>query len=605
MSSSSWQSNRFVSLRVKLLLSFTVVCGLVFTGLYCWFYNYASQKALERIEEDMVDTLKGAIAGVDGDEYEALAAADVPQGEDVPSQNPLYQAHQQWLREVNQIEPRANPYTVIKGDEPYEVLWVGDSLRFLQSENATAFRESYLADPAKTNLYKGFSGLTVTLSPYTDQWGSWISAYGPIKDDGGEVVGLLGVDFRADYVAQVRREIQATLAIAFGGTYLLLLALLALMSRIFTRPVIELTKATEQISAGDYDRVLSLFQQGTLPDEISLLASSFDRMTNQIQQREAALEEANTTLEHQVAQRTQELQEKNIALQQTLHDLQKTQTQLIQTEKMSSLGQLVAGIAHELNNPLNFIQCNLVHTQDYLEHLVDLLNLYQAHCPTPPPEIQAKSEEVSLVFLQADLPKMLSSMEVGTARIGKIIKSLRLFSRLDEAELKEVDLHDGIDSALMLLSHRLRGTSTRPDIHVVKHYGVIPRVECYAGQLNQVFMNILVNAIDALESEEDRPEASRLTLTPMHPEIQIRTECINDSFIAIHIRDNGPGMPESVRQHVFDPFFTTKEVGKGTGLGLSICHQIVTEKHNGKLHCISTPGLGSEFVIELPIRLSR
>ncbi|WP_448596991.1 sensor histidine kinase [Thermoleptolyngbya sp.] len=613
----------FISLRFKLMLGFALISGLVFIGLYGWLYSKALNRVREGLKRDMVNTLDGAIAGIDSAEFSQLSQLPAPQGEPVPSSNPLYQRHQQWLIRIHNIEPRANPYTLIKGAKPYETLWIGDSLRVLQPENATSFREPYLANPDKTRLYQGFSDVTLTLLPYTDRWGSWISAYGPIKNAQGQVVGLLGIDFRADEIQSLEREVRRSLAIAFGSTYLLLLGLVALLARSFTRPIIDLTDATEQISQGEYHRALTPFQHRYVRDEISQLASSFERMVEQVQQREAALANANSTLEEQVRQRTQELENNNAHLEQTLRDLKATQSQLIQTEKMSSLGQLVAGLAHEINNPLSFIQSNLLHAQEYMKHLLEMLHLYQAEVPDLAAACD-KAEELGLEFIQDDLPKLLGSMQVGAQRIGEIVRSLRVFARLDESEVKFVDLHEGLDSTLLLLKSRLRGTPNRADIRVVREYGDLPLVECYAGQINQVFMNLLSNAIDALEAMREHADCPSSAagrdqtlaygldwakdLSPDEqeeiPTIWIRTRLVENERVSVCIADNGMGMTTDVQQRIFNPFFTTKPVGRGTGLGLSICHQIITERHGGTLKCTSYPVEGSEFCFEIPVQLT-
>ncbi|MBD1887749.1 GAF domain-containing sensor histidine kinase [Coleofasciculus sp. FACHB-SPT9] len=292
-------------------------------------------------------------------------------------------------------------------------------------------------------------------------------------------------------------------------------------------------------------------------------------------------------------------------LQRTLHELQQAQSQLIQSEKMSSLGQMVAGIAHEINNPVNFIYGNISHINQYTQDLLYLLELYQQEYPDPAPKIQAQQEEIDLDFLVEDLPKLLSSMQVGVDRIRQIVLSLRNFSRVDQAQMKPVDIHEGIDSTLLLLQNRLKPSGGNPGIQMIKEYGKLPLVECYAGQMNQVFMNILVNAIDALEEGSDRglwvmgnrEESSNSSL----PTIQIRTEMGDGNKVVIRIADNGSGMTEAVRKQLFDPFFTTKAVGKGTGLGLSISYQIVVKKHGGVLKCFSQPGQGTEFWIEIPL----
>ena len=294
-------------------------------------------------------------------------------------------------------------------------------------------------------------------------------------------------------------------------------------------------------------------------------------------------------------------QSKTQQLSQALQDLQSTQTQLIQTEKMSSLGQLVAGVAHEINNPVNFIHGNIEHITEHTEDLLSLLQLYQQHYPNPKPEIAAKAKAVDVVFLTEDVSKILNSMKVGTDRICQIVQSLKIFSRLDRAEVREVDIHEGVDSTLMILQHRLKADGNSPGIKVSKEYGNLPFIECYPGQLNQVFMNLLSNAIDALDEKNlERSPQERQTNSSL---IHIRTEALAKDWVAIRIIDNGIGMSEEVRCCIFDPFFSTKSVGKGTGLGLSISYQIVLEKHGGNIKCLSVPGKGTEFRIEIPIRL--
>ncbi|MEX0271366.1 sensor histidine kinase [Leptolyngbyaceae cyanobacterium UHCC 1019] len=300
-----------------------------------------------------------------------------------------------------------------------------------------------------------------------------------------------------------------------------------------------------------------------------------------------------------------DLRQRSQQLEETLQELQQTQSQLIQTEKMSSLGQLVAGVAHEINNPVNFIFGNLDHINTYNRDLIGLVQLYQTYYPNPIQEIRDRIEEIEFDFLQEDLPKILSSMKIGADRIRQIVLSLRNFSRHDQSEMKAVNIHEGIDSTLLILQHRLKGTADYPSIKVIKNYGILPLVECYAGQLNQVFMNVLSNAIDALGEEIGaRNLASKINsnsqLLLSSPCISIHTELLDDTYVAIRIIDNGIGMPESVRSRLFDPFFTTKPIGKGTGLGLSISYQIIVEKHGGRLDC-SSSDQGTEFTIQIPL----
>ncbi|MBD2454995.1 ATPase [Nostoc sp. FACHB-87] len=287
-------------------------------------------------------------------------------------------------------------------------------------------------------------------------------------------------------------------------------------------------------------------------------------------------------------------------------DLQNNYTRLLQNEKMAALGQLVAGIAHEINNPINFIAGNLVHAVGYTQDLLELICLYQQKYPEPAKKIKHKISDIDLEYIASDFPNLLVSMKLGCDRIRQIVQSLRNFSRLDEAEKKIVDIHEGIDSTLLILSSRLKEEINGKQISIIKEYGQIPPIECYAGLLNQVFMNILSNAIDAIQeaivknSELNSHNSSLLN----KPAIWIRTELTDDHQVNIRIIDNGTGIPEEIQKHLFDPFFTTKPVGKGTGLGLSISYQIVVEKHGGQLQCLSTMGKGTEFIIQIPVRLS-
>ncbi|MGB0562398.1 MAG: PAS domain-containing protein [Spirulinaceae cyanobacterium] len=337
--------------------------------------------------------------------------------------------------------------------------------------------------------------------------------------------------------------------------------------------------------SGKFGIITCIHHQAIRPwqdDEVELLEAVVSQLV-------IALNQADLLAQSQA--RTDELED-------LLQQLQKAQAQLVQSEKMSSLGQMVAGIAHEINNPVNFIHGNLSHARSYINDLLALIEAYQFHYPQPDNAIRAMIADIDLDFLVEDVPHLLQSMKVGTDRIREIVLSLRTFSRLDESEIKAVNLHEGLDSTLTILQPRLREQSGRPGIQVVKDYGELPPIECYAGQLNQVFMNILSNAIDALE-EPDRPR-SPAALEQASNRITIKTRVMNRQIV-IRFTDNGPGIRPAVQARLFDPFFTTKTVGKGTGLGLSISYQIVTEKHEGKLTCTSKPG-ETTFTVELPIQ---
>lgn len=330
-----------------------------------------------------------------------------------------------------------------------------------------------------------------------------------------------------------------------------------------------------------------------------------------------ALKEQNQLLSQEIERRKQaeqELRQLAGVLEQqkqelvcALEDVKKVQVQLVQNEKMSSLGQLVAGIAHEINNPANFIYGNFSHAKRYIQDLLELTQLYQADYPNPSPRIQDKIQEIDLDFLCVDLPKLTDSMYIGATRIREIVLSLRNFSRLDEADFKDADIHEGINNTLLILQYRLKAKPDHQGIKVIKEYGDLPLITCYPSQLNQVFMNLLVNAIDVLEQSEKDAKLSRskqqqqdsLPVKPNAPSITIQTEMVRGNWVQICISDNGPGIPPDIQHKIFEPFFTTKPAGQGTGLGLSISYQIIVAKHGGKLDCISNEA-GTKFVIEIP-----
>ncbi|NEO83423.1 MAG: hypothetical protein F6J87_04060 [Spirulina sp. SIO3F2] len=295
-----------------------------------------------------------------------------------------------------------------------------------------------------------------------------------------------------------------------------------------------------------------------------------------------------------------ELEKEVLAKTTAFEELKQTQIQLVQAEKMSSLGQLVAGIAHEINNPMNFIHGNLTHLEDAAQKLLEATHFLLAKYPNLPADVEEKLEDLEFEYIEEDLPKIISSMQVGSKRIREIVLSLRNFSRLDESELKPINIHEGLDSTLLLLQNRVKPRPENPGVKIIKAYGDISQVECYASQLNQVFMNLLVNALDALDEHNADCSFQDLELNPAT--ITITTEVTQQNTIVIKIADNGPGIPPDIHRKLFDPFFTTKPVGKGTGMGLSISQQIVHENHKGKLFCNTQLGIGTEFVIELPLR---
>ena len=392
-------------------------------------------------------------------------------------------------------------------------------------------------------------------------------------------VGVLFLEYNLTALkAQAQRNALKRSLIYSGNLALLCTILWFFFDKILTLRVSKLVEASNSLAQGNLDIRANL--QGS--DELAQISKAFDRMAAEIQNSTDAL--------HQNQKQ----------LKQALYNLKQTQAQLIHSEKMSSLGQLVAGIAHEINNPVNFIHANLSYVNDDSLDLLKLIHLYQQHYPNPEVEIAEQTEEVELDFLAEDLPNILNSMKVGTERISKIVEGLRNFSRFDESDLKQVDIHEGIDSTLLILQNRLRGTRDSPQIEVIKDYGGLPKIECYAGQLNQVFMNIISNAIDTVNdlifNKKD------IQICQVQGQIRIQTEVKDSDWVRVVIADNGLGMTKEVKPQIFDPFFTTKPVGSGTGLGLSISYQIVVERHGGKLTCISAPGEGAQFFIEIPVQ---
>jgi signal transduction histidine kinase len=480
----------------------------------------------------------------------------------------------------------------------------------------------------KVKLNNEWQYLRVT--PFQDQYGlDWL------------VVVVLP---EKTFMAKIDENTQTTILLCLGGLAIATISGIY-TARWITRPLLKLSRATEdlasQFGSAQLDSTQSIYPESESSErvsaitaatweervkgegcqEISGLARSFNRMAHHLQTSFTTLEQTNEQLEERVESRTGELKS-------ALQELKRTQIQMVQSEKMSSLGQLVAGIAHEINNPVNFIHGNIHYVDEYTKTLLDIIDRYQTET-SPLADLKTYVDDTDLEFLTADLAKLLSSMKVGTDRIREIVLSLRNFSRLDEAELKLADIHEGIESTLLILQHRLntdasainanainanatdanatdanRTNTKQPKIHLVRDYAELPKLKCYAGQLNQVFMNVLNNAIDALEEVKtftDNTEDQALPTITIRTSVNHQTVNANTkNWVEIAIADNGIGMSEETLQHIFDPFFTTKPVGKGTGMGMSVSYQIITKTHAGKINCSSTPNVGTEVVIQLP-----
>ncbi len=385
----------------------------------------------------------------------------------------------------------------------------------------------------------------------------------PLKVD-NQIVAAIGIYTTLQPRNQaIATSVKSTLISTIISVITQIIALISVLYWAILYRLARLSRATELVAAGDLSICLPEGEAPPCNDEMLNIAREFDHMITAVNQR------------------TQELH-------QALHELQISQAQLIQTEKMSSLGQMVAGVAHEINNPVNFIHANLDYAKNHVKDLLKLVNLYQHEYSEPTPVIRDCIDDIELEFLAEDFPKIFDSMNTGTERIRNIILSLRNFSRLDEASLKLTDIHEGIDSALLILNSQLE-----QQIKIVKHYGDLPLVECYPAQLNQVFMNILNNAIYALMAA---PELS-------DKQIDIQTAISTPGHVQVTIRDRGIGIPAHIKDKIFDPFFTTKDVGKGTGLGLTVCYEIV-QKHRGQISVNSSPEIGTEFIVTIPVKIS-
>lgn len=369
-----------------------------------------------------------------------------------------------------------------------------------------------------------------------------------------------------------------------------------LTSRAIARPIQSLTQVTQQ-SLKELN--FNLQADIAAEDEIGTLTVSFNQLIATVKELLKEQQEYSQKLEMKVFERTEELNNKNIQLEDTLEKLNSTQFQLVQNEKMSSLGNLVAGIAHEINNPIGFLNGSVKNAEDYAQDLIKHLALYQQYYPDAAAPVQKNALDIDLEYLIEDLPKLLNSMQGATDRIKSMSKSLRTFSRADTDRQVKANLHEGLDSTLLILKYRLKSSEKRPDINILRDYGNLPEIECFSGQLNQVFMNILANAIDVFDEMAQTKSFDELQV--YGPKITISTKIISNQ-VQILIADNGGGMTEDVKAKIFDYLFTTKSVGKGTGLGLAIARQIAVEKHGGAIAVDSTLGEGTEFTIQLPVK---
>jgi signal transduction histidine kinase len=441
---------------------------------------------------------------------------------------------------------------------------------------------------------------SATQLSFFDQGQPQIAYVVPWKDAYGLDWLIVVASPAADFTSAVTANTQSTFMIMLAAVTIAT-GLGILTARWIARPVMLLSCATEEL-AMTADGKFGPWQELRLRSpvrEVNRLAQSFQSMAMQLRNsfRDLAishhtLAQANQNLENRVEARTAELS-------QALDRLQTAQVHMIQAEKMSSLGQMVAGVTHEINNPINFIHANLQHTGEYTALLLEVIQCYQREHPTISPDLQEYLAKADLQFIQADLPKVLGSMQNGTKRVQEIVDGLKSFSRLDEAAMKTVNLQESIDSTLLLLQHRIAATTTHPEIVVIKHYVNLPEAECYAGQLNQVFFHILNNAIDAIIASYRIVISQKQDVFPGL--ISITTMFEEPNSITISIADSGIGINPAIRPKIFDPFFTTKPIGQGVGLSLSIDYQIVVEQHGGRLTCTSIPGEGSEFVIQIPL----
>lgn len=600
------QGLRHAPFRLKISLSYALVLSIAFLGTTAGQLvgNLYTQKALERLtlEQDEARLLSEIkIAVLETKSHQQKLVILTVNSEKFDHEKNQYFAHQ---KKVNQLFSDLKIFVdrnLYKGDR--QIL---DLNHFLETYDTTqtAYREQ-LDQLLQQIEPKGWSPEKVIAAQQL-LW-DFTKSQEAIKFNqlSKDLTKLVKLAYQEQEEAEVHLDNARQIRIDISIASLLLSILTATafavsMSRMISEPIEALTKVAEKVTK---ESNFSLQTPVTTEDEVGKLTKAFNILIQSVREHIEALQISNQNLEKRVEERTEELSQKNHELQSAynqladaLQNLQQTQTQLIQAEKMSSLGQMVAGIAHEINNPLSFIYSNLEHASNYAQDLLRLIELYQKQYPNPRVAIKAEIEAIDLDFLADDFSNLIDSMKNGTDRIRQIVLSLRNFSRLDESQLKFANINEGIDSTLVIINPRVE-----QKIAVIKEYGDLPLVKSYPALLNQVFMNILDNAIAAIE--ERKVSNQYLIPADWQPTIWIHTEIIDHELVRVAIRDNGTGIHPELQDKVFDPFFTTKDVGKGTGLGLTVCHQIV-EKHQGKIEVISELGAGTTFLITLPIEPS-